>query len=84
VGSSAATAAITEDDEDGNEDNDKRLDKRFADNFDGIDWSRLPLYCKHVATQKQHKSWIYPLYSAYGGGIGLALIRATIALPQQL
>jgi hypothetical protein len=58
-GSSAATATITEDDEDGNKDNDKRLNKRFADNFDGIDWSRLLLYCKPVATQKQRKSWIY-------------------------
>ena len=36
-GSSAATAAITEDNEDSNEDSDKRLDERFADNFDGID-----------------------------------------------
>ncbi|KAA8621072.1 Dimer-Tnp-hAT domain-containing protein [Pyrenophora tritici-repentis] len=58
-GSSAATAVITEDDEDSNEDSDKRLDERFADNFDGIDWSRLPLYCKPVSTQKQRKSWIY-------------------------
>jgi len=54
-GSSAATIAITEANEDGYED----LDKRFADNFEGIDWSRLPLYCKPVATQKQRKSWIY-------------------------
>ncbi|PZC88702.1 hypothetical protein A1F95_10779 [Pyrenophora tritici-repentis] len=36
-GSSAATVAIIEDDEDGNEDRDKGLDDRFADNFDGID-----------------------------------------------
>ena len=58
-GSSAATVATTEDDEDGNEDRDKGPDERFADNFDGIDWSRLPLYCKPVATQKQRKSWKY-------------------------
>ena len=58
-GSSAATVATTEDDEDGNEDGTKGLDKRFADNFNDIDWSRLPLYCKPVATQKQRKSWVY-------------------------
>lgn len=66
-GSSVATGAITEDDEDGNEDSDKLLDERFADNFDGIDWSRLPLYCKPVATQKQRKSWIY----SYGYRVAL-------------
>jgi hypothetical protein len=49
-GSSAATVAITEDDEDGNKDSNKGLNKRFADNFNNIDWSRLPLYCKPVAT----------------------------------
>ncbi|KAI2476913.1 hypothetical protein Ptr902_02755 [Pyrenophora tritici-repentis] len=36
-GSSAATVAIIKDDEDGNEDRDKGLDDRFADNFNGID-----------------------------------------------
>jgi hypothetical protein len=36
-GSSAATVAITEDDEDGNEDSNKGLDERFADNFNHID-----------------------------------------------
>jgi hypothetical protein len=58
-GSSAATVAITEEDEDSSEDCNKGLDERFADNFDGIDWARLPLYCKPVATQKQRKSWVY-------------------------
>jgi hypothetical protein len=58
-GSSAATVAITEDNEDGNEDGNKSLDERFADNFEGIDWPCLPLYCKPVATQKQRKSWVY-------------------------
>jgi hypothetical protein len=57
-GSSAATVAITEDDEDGNEDSKKGLDERFADNFNDMNYSRLPLYCKPVATQKQRKSWI--------------------------
>ena len=36
-GSSAATVAITEDDEDNNEDGNKGLDERFADSFDDID-----------------------------------------------
>jgi hypothetical protein len=58
-GSSAAAVTIPEDDEDGNENGNKGLDERFADNFDDIDWSRLPLYCKPVATQKQRKSWVY-------------------------
>lgn len=55
-GSSAATVAITEDDEDSSEDCNKGLDECFGDNFDDIDWARLPLYGKPVATQKQRKS----------------------------
>jgi hypothetical protein len=58
-GSSAATAAITKEDKDGNESGKKRIDERFADNSDGIDWSYVPLYCKPVATQKQRKSWVH-------------------------
>jgi hypothetical protein len=55
-GSKAATVAMAEgkqsSDEDAEED-------RFADDFDGIDWARLPLLMKPPATQRQRKSWVY-------------------------
>ncbi|KAI1522038.1 hypothetical protein PtrSN001A_011921, partial [Pyrenophora tritici-repentis] len=35
------------------------FDPRMADNFDGINWSRLPRYMKPLRTQKQKKSWVY-------------------------
>jgi hypothetical protein len=60
--SEAAIIAIEEasdsadDAEDGVED---AFDARFADNFDGIDWSRLSQFMKPVATQQNRKSWIY-------------------------
>jgi hypothetical protein len=56
-GSKAATVATVEDD-DQNSDEDA-FDKRFADNFEGIDWARLSQFTKPLATQKQRKSWVY-------------------------
>jgi hypothetical protein len=51
--SSAATIASAEtDDTEG-------FDERFADNFDGIDWSRLPAFIKPTRTLKQRKSWVW-------------------------
>jgi hypothetical protein len=44
--SSAATVAITEDDEDGNKDRDKGLSERFADNFDG----KTGRVCRYIAS----------------------------------
>jgi hypothetical protein len=35
------------------------FDPRMADNFDGINWSRLPRYMKPLRTQRQKKSWVY-------------------------
>ncbi|KAI1521065.1 hypothetical protein PtrSN002B_012470 [Pyrenophora tritici-repentis] len=32
------------------------FDPRIADNFNGINWSRLPRYIKPLRTQKQKKS----------------------------
>jgi hypothetical protein len=32
---------------------------RFEDNFDGINWKRLPAFIKPLRTQKHKKSWIY-------------------------
>jgi hypothetical protein len=53
-GSKAATVATAKDDN-ALED----FGAAFADNFNGIDWSRLPRYMKPLATQKQKKSWVY-------------------------
>ncbi len=38
---------------------DEDFDERFEDNFDGIDWKRLPEFMKPLRTQKHKKSWIY-------------------------
>ncbi|KAF2876031.1 hypothetical protein BDV95DRAFT_466503, partial [Massariosphaeria phaeospora] len=38
---------------------DANFDARFEDNFDGIDWARLPDYMAPLRTQKHKKSWIY-------------------------
>jgi hypothetical protein len=54
-GSSAATIAAAEDEAAAEE----YFDARFADNFDGIDWTRLLAFIAPVKTQKQKKSWIY-------------------------
>lgn len=35
------------------------VDKRFADNFNGIDWLRLLQFIKPLSTQLHKKSWIY-------------------------
>jgi hypothetical protein len=37
----------------------ERFDALFEDNFEGIDFLRLPKYIKLLATQKQKKSWVY-------------------------
>ena len=53
--SEAATVASTapnEEEEDG-------FDTRFADNFDGIDWSRLKGFIRPPRTYAQRKSWVY-------------------------
>ena len=51
--SSAVTVASAE------TDNTEGFDERFADNFDGIDWSRLPAFIKPTRTLKQRKSWVW-------------------------
>jgi hypothetical protein len=56
-GSKAATVAIPEDDHQSSDED--TFDERFADNFEGIDWARLPQYMKPLATQKQRKSWVF-------------------------
>lgn len=55
-GSKAATIASTNDD---SRDVNSPFDERFQDNFDGIDWNRLPRFCKPLRTQTRQKSWIY-------------------------
>jgi hypothetical protein len=60
--SEVATVAITEGgdgDEAGARAFDDILGNRFEDNFEGIDWHRLPRYCRPASTQKHKKSWIY-------------------------
>ncbi|KAF2022489.1 hypothetical protein EK21DRAFT_83274, partial [Setomelanomma holmii] len=52
-GSAAATVATTEA---GDEAGDSQFEQRFEDNYEGIDWGRLPRYCKTGATQKHKKS----------------------------
>lgn len=54
-GSRAATVA-TADREDSDE---ELLDQRFMDTFDGIDWARLPRFCKPPRTLKGKKSWVF-------------------------
>jgi hypothetical protein len=65
-GSGAATIATIEAGDEADRD---LFDGRFADNFNGIDWTRLPGFMKPLATQKQKKSWIYR------HGYRVALIR---------
>ncbi|KAF1942212.1 hypothetical protein EJ02DRAFT_346171, partial [Clathrospora elynae] len=52
-GSEAATATNNEDTTD---DDVGGFDDNTADNFDGINWTRLPLYMKPLATQTRAKS----------------------------
>jgi hypothetical protein len=55
-GSRAATEATSEaikSEDDGG------FDVEFADNFDGIDWKRLPRFMKPLRTLKRNKSWVY-------------------------
>jgi hypothetical protein len=55
-----------------NSDSDGGFDENLMDDFEGIDWRRLPLYCKPLATQTARKSWIYHhgyrVTSLAGGG----------------
>ncbi|KAK1912624.1 hypothetical protein P3342_004560 [Pyrenophora teres f. teres] len=53
--SEAATVASTAPDEE----DDDGFDTRFADNFDGIDWSRLKGFIRPPRTYAQRKSWVY-------------------------
>ncbi|RYN15484.1 hypothetical protein AA0113_g12563 [Alternaria arborescens] len=55
-GSRAATEATSEAIE---SEDDGSFDKEFADNFDGIDWKRLPRFMKPLRTLKRNKSWVY-------------------------
>ncbi|KAI0569226.1 Dimer-Tnp-hAT domain-containing protein, partial [Pyrenophora tritici-repentis] len=56
-GSKAATVASAED----NDASDEGFDERFVDDFEGIDWSRLPRFQKPLRTLKQKKSWRFRL-----------------------
>ena len=38
---------------------DEAFDSHLADNYDGLDWSRLPGYMKPITTYKHKKSWVY-------------------------
>lgn len=55
-GSRAATEATSEAIE---SEDDGSFDEEFADNFDGIDWKRLPRFMKPLRTLKRNKSWVY-------------------------
>jgi hypothetical protein len=55
-GSNAATEANTDAD---NSADIGGFDARFANNFEGIGWSRLPGFITPLRTQKQKKGWIY-------------------------
>jgi hypothetical protein len=52
-GSEQATITTT------NELNTRSFDEYLEDNFEGIDWDRIPLYMKPMATQRSKKSWVY-------------------------
>ncbi|EFQ92942.1 hypothetical protein PTT_09847, partial [Pyrenophora teres f. teres 0-1] len=38
---------------------DTGFDDEFTDNFDGIDWKRLPRFTKPLRRLKRNKSWVY-------------------------
>jgi hypothetical protein len=55
-GSDKATIALSKaTDEAANE----NFDAHLEDNFDGIDWARLPQYTKPLALQRSKRSWVY-------------------------
>jgi hypothetical protein len=54
--SSEAAAATTGDDDTSDA---SRFNSDLEDDFNSINWQRLPLYCKLVASQIARKSWIY-------------------------
>jgi hypothetical protein len=55
-GSDKATIALSKAiDEAANE----NFDAHLEDNFDGIDWARLPQYTKPLASQRSKRSWVY-------------------------
>ncbi|KAF1938976.1 hypothetical protein EJ02DRAFT_307570, partial [Clathrospora elynae] len=56
--SKAATIATAEED-DSEEEDMGRLDARFVDNFEGINWNKLQQYCKPMRTLKGKKSWVF-------------------------
>jgi hypothetical protein len=37
----------------------ERIDQTFEDNYDGIDWLRLPRFTKPLTTSRRKPSWIY-------------------------
>jgi hypothetical protein len=51
-GSEEATIATSES-------NNTALDEELEDNFNGIDWDRLPRFMKPIASQRHKKSWVY-------------------------
>jgi hypothetical protein len=57
-GSRAATVATADGDDTDDEDT-VAEDPALSDDFDGIDWSRLPKYMKPLMTSKFKKSWVY-------------------------
>ncbi|EDU42099.1 predicted protein [Pyrenophora tritici-repentis Pt-1C-BFP] len=54
-GSRAGTVATTEAGEGGQDETNSAL----VENFDGIDWARLPDFIKPLARSKRPKSWIF-------------------------
>jgi hypothetical protein len=42
-----------------NEAANKSFDAHLEDNFNGIDWARLPRYTKPLASQRSKRSWVY-------------------------
>lgn len=65
-GSKAATEATSEAAESGEG---GEMDDDLADDFNGIDWARLPRYTKPLRTLKRKKSWIWQY------GYRVALLR---------
>jgi hypothetical protein len=41
------------------ESEDEELDEEFVDDFEGIDWTRLPRFTKPLRTLKRTKSWVF-------------------------
>jgi hypothetical protein len=58
-GSEEATVASSNTVDEASPQMDEALDRDFEDNYEGIDWDRLPRFIKPLTTLRRTPSWIY-------------------------